>query len=241
MRYPFSKYEGLGNDFLVVEQARFAALTPELAANLCDRHFGIGADGVLLTGLREGRPFMAVINADGSRPEMCGNGLRCVALYLADRGLVRDVAFEVDTEAGPHFVRVTRDEKGASVQVQMRHASVEAGDVMRTHTGRHSSSRSTSMATREAERGLHGQSARGHLRRRARPARHARSAAGKRRALHRGRQRGLRQGARPGRPGAGGVGARRGLHARLRHRRLRGAVAAVENGRASAPPAIDGT
>lgn len=137
MRYPFSKYEGLGNDFLVVEQARFAEVTPELAVKLCDRHFGIGADGVLITGLREGRPFMAVVNADGSRPEMCGNGLRCVALYLADRGLVRDVAFEVATEAGPHFVRVSRDEHGASVEVRMRHASVEAGDVMRSHTGRH--------------------------------------------------------------------------------------------------------
>lgn len=137
MRYPFAKYEGLGNDFLVVEQARFAEVTPELAVKLCDRHFGVGADGVLLTGLRQGHPFMSVVNADGSRPEMCGNGLRCVALYLADRGLVRDVAFEVETEAGPHFVRVARDETGANVQVRMRHASVEAGDVMRSHTGRH--------------------------------------------------------------------------------------------------------
>jgi diaminopimelate epimerase len=136
VRYPFSKYEGLGNDFLVVEQARFAEVTPELAARLCDRHFGVGGDGVLITGLREGRPFMLVVNADGSRPEMCGNGLRCVALYLADRGLVQDDAFEVATEAGPHFVRITRAEQGASVQVRMRHASLEAEDVMSSQQGR---------------------------------------------------------------------------------------------------------
>jgi diaminopimelate epimerase len=135
VRHPFSKYEGLGNDFLVVEQARFPEVTPELAIKLCDRHFGVGADGVLITGLRD-RPFMLVVNADGSRPEMCGNGLRCVALYLADRGLVRDVAFEVATEAGPHFVRVARDEHGASVEVRMRHASIEAADVLREERGR---------------------------------------------------------------------------------------------------------
>lgn len=137
MRYPFSKYEGLGNDFLVVEQARFPEVTPALAAKLCDRHFGVGGDGVLITGLREGRPFMLVVNADGSRPEMCGNGLRCVALYLADRGLVRDVAFEVATEAGPHFVRITRDERGPSVEVRMRHASIDAADVLRGERGRY--------------------------------------------------------------------------------------------------------
>ncbi len=136
MRYPFSKYEGLGNDFLVVEQARFPELTSELAVKLCDRHFGVGADGVLVTGLREGRPFMCVVNADGSRPEMCGNGLRCVALYLVDRGLVRESAFEVATEAGPHFVRVLRDGSLASVEVRMRHASLEASDVLAARQGR---------------------------------------------------------------------------------------------------------
>lgn len=137
MRYAFSKYEGLGNDFLVVEQARFAALDAALAARLCDRHFGVGGDGILVTGLRAGRPFMQVINADGSRPEMCGNGLRCVALYLVDRGLVPEPAFEVDTEAGPHFARVVRGEEGDRVEVRMRHASLEAGDVFLHEVGRY--------------------------------------------------------------------------------------------------------
>ena len=131
MRYPFSKYEGLGNDFLVVEQARFPELTQTLAQRLCDRHFGVGGDGVLVTGMRDGRAFMRVVNADGSVPEMCGNGLRCVALYLADRGLVRDTSFEVTTDAGPHHVRIARELSGATVEVQMRPASLRAGDVLR--------------------------------------------------------------------------------------------------------------
>ena len=135
MRYAFAKYEGLGNDFLVVEQARFPRVTAALAQRLCDRHFGVGADGVLLTGLRDGRPFMEVVNADGSTPEMCGNGLRCVALYLVERELVRELAFEVSTDAGPHTVRVTRDREGATVEVQMRAASLRAADVLREGEG----------------------------------------------------------------------------------------------------------
>lgn len=142
MRYPFSKYEGLGNDFLVVEQARFPRVTSQLAQRLCDRHFGVGGDGVLVTGVRDGRAFMHVINADGSVPEMCGNGLRCVALYLADRGLVRDTAFEVMTDAGPHHVRIARELSLAgaaegrlrpevTVEVQMRAASLRADAVLR--------------------------------------------------------------------------------------------------------------
>ncbi|MDB4989983.1 MAG: Diaminopimelate epimerase [Myxococcaceae bacterium] len=145
MRYSFAKYEGLGNDFLVVEQARFPRVTSELARKLCDRHFGVGGDGVLITGVSEGRAFMRVVNADGSTPEMCGNGLRCVALYLADRGLVRDVAFEVATDAGPHHVRVSRDpdmSHGAAlhraiVEVQMRAASLAARDVLRDAGSEH--------------------------------------------------------------------------------------------------------
>src|SRR6185436_1323850 len=82
----FAKYEGLGNDFIVVEVATEAALPAELAKRLCDRHFGIGADGVLLVlppVSREARARMVVLNADGSRSEMCGNGVRCVVLHLA--------------------------------------------------------------------------------------------------------------------------------------------------------------
>ncbi len=79
----FQKYEGLGNDFLVVDGT---AVTEAEARLLCDRRFGVGEDGVLIVGPPRtpgARASMQVINADGSRPEMCGNGLRCVALHLA--------------------------------------------------------------------------------------------------------------------------------------------------------------
>lgn len=144
MAYRFAKYEGLGNDFLIVLQAHFPAVTPELAARLCHRHFGVGGDGILLTGIENGRPFMRVVNADGSTPEMCGNGLRCVALYLVDEQLVPassgdTVTFEVDTDAGPHGVRVLRTGDGevreTQVEVQMRPASLDAGEVLRDARG----------------------------------------------------------------------------------------------------------
>ena len=114
----FEKYEGLGNDFLVVE----VDVGPDLARRLCDRHRGVGADGVLVTGLHApGRPYMRVRNADGSAPEMCGNGVRCVAHYLHARGLVDDLAFTLDTDAGPHRVRIL---DGHRVEVGMRPASL---------------------------------------------------------------------------------------------------------------------
>ena len=75
----FEKWEGLGNDFILLE----ASLDAVQAIALCDRRRGIGADGVLLIGRDDdGSARMTVLNADGSRPEMCGNGLRCVAGYL---------------------------------------------------------------------------------------------------------------------------------------------------------------
>ena len=130
MQLRFSKYEGLGNDFLVVESAHAPDITPTLAERLCDRHFGVGGDGVLLTGVRDGTAFMKVINADGSVPEMCGNGLRCVALYLVRQGLVPGRAFTVATDAGPHEVFVSGVGPRAEVRVMMRPASLEASDVL---------------------------------------------------------------------------------------------------------------
>lgn len=135
MTFSFFKYEGLGNDFLIVEQGHGPEITPELSAQLCNRNFGVGGDGVLVTGFRNGVPFMKVINADGSVPEMCGNGLRCVALYLVHRGLVKERSFTVDTDAGPHPVRVFPEGRVGQVQVSMREASLEAGEVFTEERG----------------------------------------------------------------------------------------------------------
>ena len=82
----FSKYQGTGNDFIVLDKrAGGAALSAEVVARLCDRHRGIGADGVLTLWKEPEHDFrMQVQNADGSESEMCGNGLRCVARYAHD-------------------------------------------------------------------------------------------------------------------------------------------------------------
>ncbi len=82
----FSKYHGLGNDFILVDnrQQPTPHLSPEQAAAWCDRHFGIGADGVIfaLPGQGDRDYTMRIYNSDGSEPEMCGNGIRCLARFL---------------------------------------------------------------------------------------------------------------------------------------------------------------
>ncbi len=120
----FAKYEGLGNDFVVLDAREWpaSAVTPDLARRLCDRHTGIGGDGVLWVDPGTGR--MVIYNADGSRPEMCGNGVRCVAAWLADQGLL-DVGgtVVVHSDAGPRPATVlARDptgRNGARVAVDM--------------------------------------------------------------------------------------------------------------------------
>lgn len=123
----FDKYQGAGNDFLVVAGDDASPADFRGAAErLCDRHFGVGGDGILLTGIRADGPFMHVVNADGSEPEMCGNGLRCVALHLYRAGEVDDTAFVVQTGAGPHHCTLTDIEGDAhgpfraQVSIEMR-------------------------------------------------------------------------------------------------------------------------
>ncbi|NJR50912.1 MAG: diaminopimelate epimerase [Leptolyngbyaceae cyanobacterium CSU_1_3] len=88
MNIEFTKYHGLGNDFILIDNRSSAEprLTPDQAIAICDRHFGIGADGVIfaLPG-QDGTDYtMRIFNSDGSEPEMCGNGIRCLGRFLAD-------------------------------------------------------------------------------------------------------------------------------------------------------------
>jgi diaminopimelate epimerase len=82
----FSKYHGLGNDFVLVDNRHQVdpMLSPEQAVAWCDRHFGIGADGVIFALPGQGGTdyTMRIFNSDGSEPEMCGNGIRCMAKFL---------------------------------------------------------------------------------------------------------------------------------------------------------------
>jgi len=84
----FAKYHGLGNDFILIDNRSSSEplIAPEQAVELCDRHFGIGADGVIfaLPG-QDGTDYsMRIFNSDGSEPEMCGNGIRCLARFVAE-------------------------------------------------------------------------------------------------------------------------------------------------------------
>src|SRR6476646_6395228 len=114
MLVQFAKYEGLGNDFIVIEAVgagdqAAAGISQAQVIAWCDRHRGIGADGILLVDWTETEPRtlrMRVVNADGSRPEMCGNGLRCVALHAVRRGHAKvGTTFTVATDSGPHSCR----------------------------------------------------------------------------------------------------------------------------------------
>jgi diaminopimelate epimerase len=131
-RRAFGKYQGLGNDFVVVDAALWpeAMMGPSLARALCDRHRGVGADGVLWVERvhgDDGRAVRMVIwNADGSRPEMCGNGVRCVVAWLADGGTVLEgETLTVHSDAGlRHATLVGHTEHGARVAVDMGLARV---------------------------------------------------------------------------------------------------------------------
>jgi diaminopimelate epimerase len=113
----FEKWEGTGNDFVVVEGAPVA---PAVARALCDRRRGVGADGVLSIGVVDGVPSMVVVNADGSRPEMCGNGLRCVAGWLASHQRIAANAWvTLATDAGPRPVLVSTDPADGSGELSV--------------------------------------------------------------------------------------------------------------------------
>jgi len=109
------KYEGLGNDFVVLDRrASGQDLSPSASRAVCDRRRGVGADGVLVLLPSSRAPVQMVVhNADGSVAEMCGNGLRCVVKHLLDRDPGRD-ALEVETGAGVLPARVRRS--GAEVE-----------------------------------------------------------------------------------------------------------------------------
>ena len=107
----FTKMQGCGNDFLVFDPGEVEeANLPDLARRACDRHFGVGADGILVpfaSGIADLEMFY--LNSDGSPSEMCGNGLRCLARYARDRGMVDGEALTVATGAGVKKILLFED------------------------------------------------------------------------------------------------------------------------------------
>ncbi|MEP6514820.1 diaminopimelate epimerase [Microcoleus vaginatus] len=105
MPIEFAKYHGLGNDFILIDNRHSSepVITPEQAVDMCDRHFGIGADGVIfaLPGQNDTDYTMRIFNSDGSEPEMCGNGIRCLAKFIADlEGSEAKTQYHIHTLAG---------------------------------------------------------------------------------------------------------------------------------------------
>ena len=105
MAIEFTKYHGLGNDFILIDNRHQSEpiLTLQQAEELCDRHFGIGGDGVIfaLPGQNGTDYTMRIYNSDGSEAEMCGNGIRCLAKFIADlEGVNAKTQYRIDTLAG---------------------------------------------------------------------------------------------------------------------------------------------
>ena len=123
-----SKWHGLGNDFILTELSKSSSFDVRGAVErLCDRHFGVGADGVVTIRHLSGNAFeMRIYNADGTEPEMCGNATRCVGLYIKRRMLARGDEFELRTKGG--IVRPKVLENG-TVRVDMGKPRLLRGEI----------------------------------------------------------------------------------------------------------------
>lgn len=114
----FTKMHGIGNDFVMVNGFEYPEIENPgaLSVRMCDRHFGIGADGliwVVRSDCADAR--MRVFNTDGTEPEMCGNGLRCAAQFMKDTGIAKGDSMTIETLAG--ILTVTIDENGLTADM----------------------------------------------------------------------------------------------------------------------------
>lgn len=128
----FTKMEGCGNDYVYVNCTQTVLANPgELAKKISDRHYGIGSDGLILIKSSDKADFfMEMYNADGSRAQMCGNGIRCVGKYVYDNGLTDKTSIDVDTLAGvKHLQLNVKEGKVASVRVNMGRPILESAMV----------------------------------------------------------------------------------------------------------------
>jgi diaminopimelate epimerase len=143
---PFSKYHGLGNDFVLVDARSGDAppMTPAEAEAMCDRNFGVGADGVIFVlpptavqgGSADQQYGMRIYNSDGSEPEMCGNGIRCMARYVAaeleSKGAGDAATYSISTLAGPIVPELLPD---GQIKVDMGEPILNGADVPTTIAG----------------------------------------------------------------------------------------------------------
>jgi diaminopimelate epimerase len=135
----FTKMQGAGNDYIYLDCFRnpVPADPPGLSRAISDRHFGVGSDGlILICPSDRADAGMRMFNADGSEAEMCGNGIRCVARYLHDHGLVRKPALRIETGRG--ILTLELEMHGATVgavRVDMGEPILEAARIPTTLAG----------------------------------------------------------------------------------------------------------
>lgn len=130
----FTKMHGCGNDYIYVDGSRekiSSEQKPEIVRRLSDRHFGIGGDGVIFINPSEEADFeMEMYNADGSRAEMCGNGIRCVAKYVYDKGLTDKKKISIVSAGKVKLLSLTvQDGKVVLVKVNMGAPCLTAADI----------------------------------------------------------------------------------------------------------------
>ena len=109
----FTKMQGAANDFIVIDARNIQRDWTGLAIAMCDRHLGIGADSLLLLVPSDRADFyMRTFDADGSEAETCGNGIRCIARYVLEKGLVKTDTDNIAVETAAAVSRVTFEKSG---------------------------------------------------------------------------------------------------------------------------------
>ena len=132
MSLTFTKMHGLGNDYHFIDATQRDVPDPAaLSRRMSHRHLGAGADGIILVLSSETAAFrMRIFNADGSEAETCGNGIRCFAKYVYERGMIRDTEFVIDTLAGPNrVVLFTEGGRVTSVRSNMGSPRFDRADI----------------------------------------------------------------------------------------------------------------
>ena len=135
MSIQFTKLHGLGNDYHFIEADKYPGVDwPELSRQMSHRHLGAGSDGIILIESSDAHAFsMRIFNADGSEAETCGNGIRCFAKYVFERGLTKETTFVIDTLAGPNGVVLTVEgETVVSVRSNMGQPKFDRAEIPMT-------------------------------------------------------------------------------------------------------------
>ena len=130
----FTKMQGCGNDYIYVngfEEKISTDAKPELVRKLSDRHFGIGGDGVIFINPSDIADFeMEMYNADGSRSQMCGNGIRCVAKYVYDNKTISSTSISIESAGKINYIEMTTEtDKVSKVRVNMGEPILKATDI----------------------------------------------------------------------------------------------------------------